>query len=214
MIPMIDYKWEGGYYEGNPLDPFSPSTYKNLSNMSILHATYLHCIKPYIDDEKTALEIGPGRGAWSKCMLGFRKLIVMDPISPEETHFFDYVGRHENVHYEQITDFSCSFLQHYSIDYMFSFGCLCHVPFEGIEEYAKNLYEKLQYGADCFWMIADAEQHLRMTGEPIPDKGPGRWYDAGKERTCRMLEQHGYEIIDSDVGTCLRDPIIHFRKWE
>jgi hypothetical protein len=212
MPDLIDYKWPGGYYEGNPLDPFSPSSYKTLSNMSILHATYLRCIKPYINSEINALEIGPGRGAWSKCMLGFKKLIVMDPISAEETHFYDYVGIHENVQYQQIEDFSCSFLEDYSIGYMFSFGCLCHVPFEGIIEYAKNLYEKLQYGAECFWMIADAERHLWTTGEPIPDKGPGRWYDAGKVKTCDMLQKFGYIIMDSDVGTCLRDPIIYFRK--
>ena len=38
---------------------------------------------------------------------------------------------------------------------MFSFGTLCHVSFEGIEEYAKNLHKKLKTGANCFWMIGD-----------------------------------------------------------
>lgn len=212
MPELIDYKWEGGYYEGDPLNPFSQSSYKSLSFMSILYATYLLCIKPYINEEVTALEIGPGRGAWSKCMLGFKKLIVMDPISAEETHFYDYVGRHENVHYEKIEDFSCSFLDDNSIGYMFSFGCLCHVPFDGIVAYAENLYPKLKTGAACFWMISDSEQHLRMAHEPIPDKGAGCWHDAGKQRTCELLRSIGYEIVDSDVGTCLRDPIIHFRK--
>ena len=32
-------------------------------------------------------------------------------------------------------------------NYMFSFGCLCHVSFEGISEYAENIFPKLQIGA-------------------------------------------------------------------
>jgi len=39
---------------------------------------------------------------------------------------------------------------------------------------------------------------------------PGRWYHAGIDRTCRMLESIGYSIVDPDVGTCHRDPILHF----
>jgi hypothetical protein len=49
---------------------------------------------------------------------------------------------------------------------------------------------------------------LDLTEEPTP----GRWYDARIDRTCAMLTNVGYEIIDRDVGTLLRDPIIHFRK--
>lgn len=41
---------------------------------------------------------------------------------------------------------------------------------------------------------------------------PGRWYNAGLERTCEMLCGRGYEIVESDVGSLIRDPIVHFRK--
>jgi hypothetical protein len=41
---------------------------------------------------------------------------------------------------------------------------------------------------------------------------PGRWYNAGIERTCSMLEEVGYQVVDPDVGTIPRDPIIHFVK--
>jgi hypothetical protein len=55
--------WPGGYFEGDPLDPLSKSSYKSLGWMSVLHATYLRCIKPYINEDTVALEIGAGRGA-------------------------------------------------------------------------------------------------------------------------------------------------------
>jgi hypothetical protein len=81
-----------------------------------------------------------------------------------------------------------------------------------LEQYARNLLDKLQPNSNIFWMIADARKYRAATGENIPDAGPGRWYDTGIQKTCIMLEKLGYEIVDPDVGTILRDPIIHFRK--
>jgi hypothetical protein len=42
--------WEGGYYEGNPLEPMAPSEYGALGYVSIIHAVYLMCIWPYVDE--------------------------------------------------------------------------------------------------------------------------------------------------------------------
>ena len=133
---------------------------------------------------------------------------------------------------------------------MFSFGCLCHVSFEGVSEYAENIFGKLKSGANCFWMIADRQKYQdfraksdkfnvwrRLAPEKrnlaplkwmfgyfakktdaaflrIDDFDPkqGQWHDAGTDRTCQMLERVGYKIIDRDVGTIPRDPIIHFIK--
>jgi hypothetical protein len=204
--------WKGGYFEGDPLDPHSASSYGNLSYMSILHATYLRCIKPFINPEVLALEIGPGRGAWSKCMLGFKELYAIDPVSAEDSGFNEYVGVHSNIHHVQITDFLLDFLEDRSIGFVFSFGCLCHVSFEGITAYAQNMFPKLKSGANCLWMIADQDKFKRATGENIPSGGVGGWHNADLFRTCDMLEEVGYDVEFPDVGTCLRDPIIQFRK--
>ena len=141
----------------------------------------------------------------------------------------------------------CRIQNHF--DFMFSYGCLCHVSFEGIKAYAENIYPKLKPKSNCFWMVADYEkydraidhlnelsmyrammpkshkyillkwlyQYLMKRERPhrvaVNDKPvAGRWYHAGIERTCSMLKQTGYHIVDPDVGTCVRDPIIHFVK--
>jgi hypothetical protein len=222
--------------------------------MSVLHATYLRCIKPYITETAIALEIGPGRGAWTKTLLPFFEIWAIDAQSAAQSHFYSYIPDLEKVKYIQINDFDCTQLPDNYFDFMFSFGTLCHVSFEGIEEYARNLKGKLKPGANCFWMIADYEKYnlcvsnfnnqdnffriipkrfslrkllgvLWVQFEYFQKKGPhglfpdrddfpspGRWYDAGLNRTCGMLKDLGYEVLDPDVGTCLRDPIIHFRK--
>lgn len=246
--------WKGGYFEGDPLDPLSKSTYEQVGYISVIHATYLRCIKPFISPQTFALEIGPGRGAWTKTLLSAKEIYVMDALSAEHNNFFEYIGPARNIKYLQVKDFSCEDLPDDYFDFMFSFGTLCHVSFEGIEEYAQNLYKKLKPGANCFWMIGDYEKYNRVVGnltkysivrrllpERTPWKSrigtllsekfffrnselsqrsvdlnenpmPGRWYDSGTERTTTMLKSFGYEVLDTDVGTCPRDPIIHFRK--
>jgi len=243
--------WKDGYYEGDPLKPLSHSTYGQFGFMSVLHATYLRCIKPYIREDTRALEIGPGRGAWTRCMLDAKEIWVMDAMSAEFNKFFEYVGNKDKVSYLHVEDFSCSDLPELHFDYMFSFGCLCHVSFDGISEYARNLFGKLRSGAECFWMIADFDKYNVVMENyqrysvierhmPNPDKypklyqglrnfygdnkpkkraandghtpAPGTWYHAGTDRPCDMLTGLGYHVIDKDVGTCLRDPIIYFKK--
>ena len=246
--------WRGGYHEGDPLQPMSRSTYRSLGFMSILHATYLRCIRPYVNSQTVALEIGPGRGAWTRTMLAAREVWVLDALSAEHNRFFEFLGNPQHIKYFQVEDLKCEMLPNDYFDYMFSFGCLCHVSFQGLTEYAINLYPKLKKGSNCFWMIADYEKYnaavamqdslsisrclvpagrryipvrwfvrlleKRVFNKPWTpvaadehdDPVPGRWYNAGIQRTCTMLTANGYEVLDRDVGTNHRDPIIHFVK--
>ena len=251
-LKSFETLWEGGYYEGDPLDPRrSGGTYRGMGFVSVLFATYVACIKPYVKPETVALELGPGRGAWTRTLLGAKEVWALDALSAEHNGIHEYLGRPPNLHYHQVQDFSCAMLPEDHFDYMFSFGCLCHVSFDGITDYARNLLPKLKRGAHCFWMVGDyrkfnaaidgidpegiwenflpnrpryhllqklflrfARQHRRPPIKPDTHQQPrpGRWYDAGAERTAAMLADLGYRVLDQDVGSCLRDPILHFQK--
>lgn len=242
--------WPGGYFEGNPLDPMASSHYGAMGYISVLHATYLCCIKPYVTPHVRVLEIGPGRGAWTKTMLGAREIWCLDALSAAHNGFWEYVGPAPHIHYVKVTDFSCSEVPDDTIDFLFSFGALVHVSFEGIHQYLRSLYPKLRNGANGFIMVGDYDQYRhaletaatrdigralgasrrgrpagllwRLLGggrprvEPPVDEDdeprPGRWYHAGVERTCALLDALGYVVVDPDVGVIPRDPIIHFRK--
>jgi hypothetical protein len=246
-LQSVQNKWQGGYFEGNPLEPMATSPYAQVGFISILHATYQRCIKPYITRDTVALEIGPGRGAWTKCLLPCKQVYALDALSAEHNNFFAYLGNPANVKYFQVNDFECNMLADDSIDYMFSHGCLCHVSFDGVTRYAQRLYAKLKSGSNCFWMVGDAAKYnaayathgiwdalariVPMQGRPLiaqlkqmseqvhsvppgenEQPGPGQWHAAGGERTCAMLHKTGYRIVDPDVGTNVRDVIVHFRK--
>lgn len=154
--------WKGGYYEGDASDYLTRSAYGSFGYISILHAIYLRCIKPYINAETIALEIGPGHGAWTKTMLEAKEIWALDALSAEYNQFFEYLNHPKNVKYFQVKDFECRELPENHFDYMFSFGCLCHVSFEGISKYAENIFDKLKPGANCFWMIADKRKYAQF----------------------------------------------------
>lgn len=67
--------WEGGYYEGDPLDPVGRSSYGAGGYISVLHAVYLTCVRPYVNADTLALELGPGRGAWTRALLPAREVL-------------------------------------------------------------------------------------------------------------------------------------------
>jgi len=245
--------WKGGYWAADPLRP-QGSVYAFFGQMGTSHATYLRCIKPYVHEDSTVLEIGPGRGAWTRTFLKAKRVHCMDALSAEHNGFWENVGRREGVTYEQVSDFSCASLRDNFFSYLFSYDALCHVSFEGIAAYARNLFPKLRAGADGFFMVADYEKYnafvaalddhsalamllpkntmtwMKTLGRPLnrlfarryglhpldlsenDAPRPGRWYHAGTARTCALLRNVGYEVLDEDVGTDFRSPIIHFRK--
>ena len=143
--------WKGGYYEGNPTDPMSPSDYGIFGYHSSLYLTYLVCIKPYIGPNITALEIGPGRGAWTKAIADLNpgKIYAVDVVDPEYAGFWRYVGHRPNIDHIVTSDFELAGVPDLSIDYFFSFGCFCHIKPEFCVEYIDSLSRKMKPFASC-----------------------------------------------------------------
>lgn len=156
--------WKGGFYAGDPLErmhsPYGPFGY-----VGVPYAIAAACIRPYIGPDTVALEIGPGRGAYTRALLSARQVWCLDALSAEHNRFWEYVGEQAHVHYVQVTDFDCGELPDEGIDYVFSYDALCHVPFEGIEAYAIALLPKLREGAHAFWMVADYAKYRRFIAE-------------------------------------------------
>lgn len=257
-IHQFDGLWKGGYYEGDPLDPLGPSSYQSIGYMSSLFATYLCCIKPYVGSSTAVVEIGPGRGAWTRAFLGrnAKEVWCLDVLSREHNGFDEYVGKDERIRYIQVDDFSCRDLPDDHFHFLFSFGCFCHLSPVAIEEYLRNLRPKLRPGAHGFVLIADFDKYNHALRDPTllvdrvalmtprnalrrawnrvatvalskkypradwqllrkddslePD--PGRFYHAGAKDTAIMLRRLGYDVLDEDVGTVHRDPILHFTR--
>jgi hypothetical protein len=107
------------------------------------------------------LEIGPGRGAWTKTFLGrgCERIYVIDVAPPEHTRFWEYVGHHSEIQYIVSRDLALSEVPDNSIDFFFSFGVFCHLLPEMCEMYIKSLSRKMRSGGRGFLMIADFDKY-------------------------------------------------------
>jgi hypothetical protein len=157
-IELFGDLWHRGFYSGDPLNP-NFSIFGIFGYMGISHAIYLACIKPYIHNNTTVLEIGPGRGAWTKTFLNAKEIYCIDALSAEHNKFIEYVGNHKHIKYFKVVDFACKELPDNKFDYLFSYDVFCHISFNGIGEYLKNLYPKLKKNANCFLMVADYNKY-------------------------------------------------------
>jgi len=158
--------WQGGYFEGEPLDPMAPSGYGVFGYNSILYTVYLTCIRNYVNPETTALEIGPGRGAWTKAILkqGCKLVYAVDAAAAEHTRFWEHVGATDRARYIQCADLTLSGVPDNSVDYFFSFGVFCHLKPEMCEDYLASLARKMRPGSHGFLMIADYDKYDYCVG--------------------------------------------------
>ena len=149
--------WPGGYFVADPEQTLAP--YLMHSMMGHHHVVYLTCVRPWITPRTHALEIGCGRGAWTRLMLGAEEVTCVDALSAEHNAFHAYVGDVPNVHYHQVEDFSLGMVPDESVDYVFSYEALCHVSFAGIGAYARSLSRVMKSGAHGFLMVADYRKY-------------------------------------------------------
>lgn len=161
FLDQFSQAWEGGYFEGEPRDPMASSTYGVYGYNSSLYTVNLACIRPYVNKDTTVLEIGPGRGAWSKTILdrGCKKLYAVDAAPAEHTHFWEHVGKDSRVTYLVATDFELADVPDDSIDFFFSFGVFCHLSPEMCESYVKSLHRKMKRGAVGMLMYGDFDKY-------------------------------------------------------
>jgi phospholipid N-methyltransferase len=174
------------------------------------------------------LEIGPGRGCWTKAIfqLNPKSITCIDALSAAHNQFWKYVGSSEKITYHQIKDFSLDCIQNNSIDFVFSFGTFCHISPIMIYEYFKSIYKKLRPGAEGFVMYADYDKYNKCAEKYhtnyhwdkqndlliMQQKIKPTWYHMGIERAQQTLLELGYEVITADTNVNERDPVIHFRK--
>ena len=218
--------WPGGYFEGNPLDPYTSSTYA-ADRVSILYLTYKVCIEPYINKNTKAMDIGCGRGAWTKCMLKAEEVWALDARPADTNGFYEYV-ENRDVKYVVIEDVANLLLPDNYFNYMFSFGCFCHLTRRTIQEYMRSLYQKMASGCHCFTMISDYDKlnvfykknnvqmiyHDKDKDEVLLAGIPARWYHVGVDWYCQMLTEVGFSVVCPDVQVNFRDPVVYFVKGE
>ena len=189
-----------------------------------------------INKDTIVLEIGPGRGSWTKTMIKYipKKIFCLDVFSAEYNNFWNFVGMENKnkIEYFKVNDFLCNDLQDNSIDFLFSYDVFCHISYNNTELYLKNLYSKLKKDAVCSIMIADYDKSIKNNKPIVRVRAPlgtynsfqeeiedingafykGRFYYYGIDKFCKLIKKYNYTIINKDIGLDDQNIICMFKK--
>lgn len=158
-------------------------------------------VKPYVNLEHCAVEIGPGGGRWTRYLVGFRTLYVVD-------YHRELLGElRRNVRNPSVrvvgnngTDFPG--IPPNSIDYLFSFGCFVHLDIPLIEAYLANMRSILKPGANVVIHYSDKTKIMARLNDGFADCTP--------EQMRSMVRAAGYRVLEQDVTTMWHSSVIRF----
>ena len=157
-------------------------------------------VLPYVDAKKCAVEIGPGGGRWTRYLLGFKKLYVVD-YYPEILEELQHNFKNPNIEFIRNNGTDFPNIDMGSIDFVFSFGAFVHMDTEIIEAYLKNIKPILKPGADVVIHYSDKTKIMAQKNESFSENTP----DIMRE----MVLRAGYKICGEDLTTMWHSSIIH-----
>jgi len=158
-------------------------------------------VRPYVSPDHVALEIGPGGGRWTRYLLGFRQLNVID-CHAELLQELKRNFRRDNMRF--IVNNGCDFpgVPRESIDFVFSFACFVHLDAPLIEAYLKNIASILKRGGNAVIHYSDKSKIMAQINPNFSDNTP--------ERMRQMVSQAGFTILEEDLTTMWHSSIIRF----
>jgi hypothetical protein len=221
--PWLQQAFAYGYDSGDILRP-EPDAVRAGEERAIggsYHEVFQRAIVPFLSPDSVALELGPGRGSWTRALLSI--------VTRGTVHTIDYLdvapwleparygGRlvcHRSCDnsFDAIDDGVC--------DFCFSFGVLCHTNVEDIAEILANSRRKMKAGGVAVhqygdWTKLDAEGWERSgmpeTFKARPDDEI--WWPRNSAATMTTLaEQAGWTVIAADLQLLRRDALIVMRS--
>ncbi len=157
---------------------------------------------PWVDPAKTGLEIGPGGGRWTRYMLGFRRLYVVD------YHAELLAELRKNFAYSHIieilndgTDFPG--VPPSSVDFVFSFGVFVHLDLDIIRAYLDNLRVVIHPQTQVVIQYADKDKPKAQQNRGFSDNDP--------RRMRQTVEGAGYCIREEDTTALDHSAIMRFQ---
>lgn len=160
-------------------------------------------VLPYVKADQVALEIGPGGGRWTRYLLRFGQLYVVD----HHAELLEELRRHFNQPNMKFivnngTDFPD--VRPESVDYIISIACFVHLEPHLVQAYLRNMYTILKPGGNIVLTYADKTKiggRLNSTfGENTPDQ------------MRKMVTDAGFRIAEEELTVLWNSGIIRFTR--
>lgn len=216
---MFDY----GYDSGDILSP-EPSPRRFIEETLIgssYRTVFTKAVIPYIKANSVVLELGPGKGSWSRAILRFvteGKLHTVD--FQDVTQWLKPEDYHGRLVCHQVADNSFSILPNDFFDFFWSFGVLCHNNQDHIREILKNSLSKMKRGGIAVHQYGNWEKleafGWKRGGVPeafrtMPDDQI--WWPRNDSQTmAKIAEEVGWKVLDPDLGLVQRDSVMVLQR--
>lgn len=158
-------------------------------------------VLPYVNATHTAVEIGPGGGRWTKYLLGFGKLYVVDYHSELLKELKKNFNK-TNITFIKNNGTDFPDIEEGCVDYLFSFGMFVHLDNNLIEAYLKNMKSIVKPGANIVLQYSDKTKIMAQLNKDFSDNSP--------DKMRKMVSNAGYKILEEDLTTMWHSSIIRF----
>ena len=156
---------------------------------------------PYVNPEHVAVEIGPGGGRWTRYMLGFRKLYVVDYHSEILAELSKNFSRPNIIPIKNDgTDFPG--IEPGSVDFLFCFGTFVHLELNLIDAYLQSIKAIVKPGANIVLHYGDKNKIMAQIDPTFSNNTP--------DIMRGMVESAGYQVLEEDLTTMWHSSVIRF----
>jgi SAM-dependent methyltransferase len=226
-MPTLEWlrqEFHYGYDSGNILSRFPNSVRRREERKcgGSYRNIFLSAILPYIKGDSVVLEIGPGKGAWSRAILKYLPHGQLHTVDFQDSTKWlkpkKYGGRLV-CHQISGNDYYARFYDHV-FDFCWSFGVLCHNNLEDIGKILRETLPKLKCGGVAVHQYGDwdmLEKFGWARGGVPPEfkhmKDEDIWWPRNSRQAISTLaEEVGWTVVTSDLGLMQRDPMIVLRR--
>jgi cyclopropane fatty-acyl-phospholipid synthase-like methyltransferase len=227
-MPTQDWlkqEFEYGYDSGNVLSLWPNARRRN--EEKLIGGSYRQVFKksllPLLSTTSKVLEIGPGRGSWSRAILKYTpkgELHTVDFQSVEQWLKPEkYEGRLKCHRIKINADYANLFEDEY-FDVCWSFGVLCHNNLGQVEDILKQTYSKTRKGGFALHQYGDW-QKLDAYGWDeggIPTEFQSKtddeiWWPRNNQKSMTEAAQKaGWLVVNADLGFLGRDSMILLQR--
>jgi phospholipid N-methyltransferase len=155
----------------------------------------------WVNPLHTALEIGPGGGRWTRYLLGFKQVYVVE-YYPELLVELRKTYKQSKI--TAILNHGSDFpgVPDASIDFVFSFGTFVHLDLRLIESYLHNLGRILRPSANVVIQYSDKTKIIARENPNFSENTP--------EQMRQAVGAAGFRILEEDLTTMWHSSIIRF----
>jgi ubiquinone/menaquinone biosynthesis C-methylase UbiE len=160
-------------------------------------------VLPYVKPDQVALEIGPGGGRWTRYLLGFRRLYVVDYHAELLHELRRRVNKH-NMQFIVNNGADLPGVPEGSVDYVLSVACFVHLERNIIKSYLESIAKILKPGGNVFITYSDKTKVGGQINPTFSENSPAQMRE--------MVNQVGFRILEEDSTILWNSGIILFTR--